>query len=68
MTTIEKPLQRETAATYRGRPLIVRLHPRFIEVGLKRHRLFKASYDALYEMAMKLEFRAQAAQNERSVR
>lgn len=48
----------ETSLEYRGRPLIVELHPKYMTVRAKGlHEAFVAPYDAIYEMAMKVRAR-----------
>lgn len=39
----EHPVVRETDATYRGRPIIIELHPRYITFGVKDLRSMRAS-------------------------
>lgn len=56
MTTVTKPLSRETACLDRGRPLIVTLHPRHLEIRLKGlRRRYTISYDACLWSAIKRE-------------
>lgn len=49
MTRLTKPVTRESALTDRGRPLIVTLHPRHLEIRIKRTR---RSYTIAYDAAM----------------
>jgi hypothetical protein len=51
------PTRRETSAEHRGRRLIVTLHPHFLTIGEKRRDAFAVPYDAVYELALKLEAR-----------
>lgn len=57
--------KRETSILYRGRHLIVELHPGFFSIGPKgkgaQHRV-AVEYGAIYEMGMKLRAR-EAAEN-----
>lgn len=65
MTIIKdhKLVTRETAAYYRGRPLIVRLRPRYIEVREKGRRdVLEVDYLVLYDFAQKLRWRKQQAE------
>jgi len=56
MTRLEKPVTRESAAFDRGRPLVVTLHARHLEVRPKgtRHG-YTISYDACLWLAVKRE-------------
>jgi hypothetical protein len=59
----EKTVKRETASLYRGRPLIVRLHPRFVEIRPKGKRTsVSVGYEAIYEFGWKVLARQQAAE------
>lgn len=62
----ETPLRRKTAALYRGRALVVRLHPRYLEIGEERHQLFAVPYDALYETALRLQARRNEEERRRA--
>ena len=54
MTRITKPVSRESDALDRGRPLIVTLHPRHLEVRPKGTRQrYTISYDACLWLAVK---------------
>jgi len=57
------PVRRETDAHYKGKPLVVELHPGFIVMGEKRkkHRV-TIDYATVYETAWKIMARAEAAQ------
>jgi hypothetical protein len=59
MTTIktEAPTKRETASLYRGRPIIVELHPGYLTFRLKgtRKGRFSLSYAAGLEAAIKAD-------------
>jgi hypothetical protein len=51
------PLIRETALIYRGRPLIVELHPKHLRIRLKGERGVVSApldYRSLYEMGIKI--------------
>lgn len=64
MTRLEsgKTIKRETATMYRGRPLVIELHPRHVAVRQKGKRTdVVLGYDAIYEAAYKLLWRAQQA-------
>lgn len=59
MTTLSKPLRRETAVRRRDagklRPLVVTLHPGHMELqGKGTRRRLAVTYDAVYELACKL--------------
>lgn len=60
MTTITRPVRRETAIEQRDagkrRPIVLTIHPGYLEIGLKgmRRRLMVA-YDAIYSLAAKQE-------------
>lgn len=55
--------RRETATLYRGRPLIVRLKPRTIEIHEKGRRdVLSMDYGALYEFALKLRWKSAQAE------
>jgi hypothetical protein len=57
-TISERIITRETACTYRGIPIVVEIHPLFVELRLKRHKeSFVLRYDAALETAMKIEAR-----------
>ena len=54
MTRITKPVSRESAAVDRGRPLIVTLYPRHLEVRPKGTRQrYTISYEACLWLAVK---------------
>ena len=56
MTLLTKPVTRESAAVDRGRPLIVTLHPRHLEIRAKgTRRAWSISYDACLWLAVKRE-------------
>lgn len=56
MTRITSPVTRESAAFDRGRPLIVTLHPRHLEVRAKgTRRRYSISYEACLWLAVKRE-------------
>jgi hypothetical protein len=57
MKAIEKPVERETAVTYRGRLLVLTLHSRYLEISEKGRRdSLSVDYAALFEFACKLRF------------
>jgi hypothetical protein len=57
MTAITKPVRRETATLYRGRALIVTLHPRHLEMReARRHQSVTADLITLYEFLWKLRW------------
>jgi hypothetical protein len=57
------PVRRETDAMYRGRTLVVELHPAFVSLKEKGKRTrVTVSYPAIYELAWKLLARAEAAE------
>ena len=54
----ERLITRETACTYKGIPLVVTIHPQFLEIRMKRYKeSFVLRYDAAFETAMKIEAR-----------
>lgn len=58
MTTLARPMRRETGAFYRGRPLIVVAHPLYIEIYEKARRdVLSVDYATIYELALKLRWR-----------
>ena len=60
MTRITKPVARESATIERGRPLIVTLHPRHLEIRAKGLRQsFTVDYSACLWLAVKRDFEAQ---------
>ena len=64
MTRLDKVVRRETAVGVRdggrSRPLLVELHPRHIELRRKgTRRRLAVSYDAIYDLAVKLIVRAE---------
>ena len=60
MTRITKPVSRESAVIEKGRPLVVTLHPRHLEVRLKGTRhAYTIGYDAALWWAIKREFEQQ---------
>lgn len=57
------PVRRETAAEYRGRTLVIELHPGYLTVGEKRKKTrVSVDYRTVYELGWKLVARAEAAQ------
>ena len=62
MTAITRPVRRETAATYRGRPLIVEIHAGYLSLRAKGKRTsVTVAYGAVLDLGYKLLAR-QAAQ------
>ncbi len=60
MTKLTKPVSRESACLERGVPLIVTLHPRFLEVRRKGTRQrYTISYDACLWLAVKRDLEEQ---------
>lgn len=56
MTLLTKPVSRESACFDRGRPLIVTMHPRHIEVRPKGlRRAYTVGYDVCMWVALKRE-------------
>ena len=60
MTTINRPVRRETAIEQRDtgkrRPIVLTLHPGYLEIGLKgTRRRMTVAYDAIYSLAAKQE-------------
>lgn len=67
MTLLTKPVRRVTAATYRGRPLVVQLHPRHLEIREQRRRdVLSVDYASIYEFAMKIRFKRLQAEKKAS--
>jgi hypothetical protein len=57
-----KPLARETAAQYRGRPLIIELHPGYLEIREKgRRNRVTLDYRTALEVGYKILWRQQQA-------
>ena len=50
----EKPLMRQTDTLYRGDPLVVELHPRYLAIRVhgKRTR-YNVPYDVIFDLARK---------------
>ena len=62
MTALTKPVRRETAACYRGRPLIVELHPGYLVLREKgTRRAVTVDYKTALEVGYKLLARQQQA-------
>ena len=56
MTVLTKPVSRESACFDRGRPLVVTLHPRHLEIRPKgTRRRYTIAYDAALWYAVKRE-------------
>ena len=66
MTVCEKPVTRATLSAYRGRPLVITLHPTYLAVRIKGKRSgFVLDYQAVYECAAKLAARERLAEKRR---
>ena len=53
-----RPVVRETATQYRGKPLVVSIHPRMLAIRPKGTReWFAVDYEALFDLARKLDAR-----------
>ena len=63
MTTLAKPLRRETAVRYRGRPLVVELHAGYLTLRQKgtRQPPVALDYRTAMEVAFELLWRQQQA-------
>lgn len=60
MTTINRPVRRETAIETRDagkrRPIVLTIYPGYLEIGLKgTRRRMTVAYEALYHLACKQE-------------
>jgi hypothetical protein len=60
MTTVTRPIKRETAIEQRDagkrRPIVLTIHPGYLEIGLKgMRRKMTVAYDAIYSLAAKQE-------------
>lgn len=58
MTTVTRPIKRETAIEQRDagkrRPIVLTIHPGYLEIGLKgMRRKMTVAYDAIYSLACK---------------
>lgn len=67
MTTLERPVRRETAVSKRdggrARVVLVELHARHLELRLKgTRRRLAVPYEAVYDLAGKMLARAEAAE------
>ena len=61
--TPERAVTRETAALYRRRALVVRLHPRHMEIREKGRRdVLTVTYEAIYEFSAKPRWRREQAE------
>lgn len=59
MTTITRPVRRETAIDTRDagkrRPIVLTLYPGYLEIGLKgTRRRLTVAYDAIYQLGCKI--------------
>lgn len=67
MTTATRTVKRETAVTYRGRPLIVELHPWGISLREKGRRLsVPVDYRSVYDLGFKILARSARAEKEKA--
>jgi hypothetical protein len=67
MTIATKPVRRETAVIYRGRPLICELRPWGVILREKGRRLgVPVDYRAIYEFGFKIMARQAAAEKEKA--
>lgn len=56
MTVCDRPVTRATLSKYRGRPLVVTLHPTFVTIRQKgRRHSMNLDYQAIYDCAAKAE-------------
>ena len=63
MTLAIKPVRRESAVTYRGRPLVVEMHPGFISIREKgRRTAVSVDLRSIYDLGWKIMARAAAAE------
>ena len=65
MTRLEsnKPLKRETAVVYRGRPLLVELHPGHLSLREKGRRFnLDVDYRTILDLAYKMLWKAEQAE------
>jgi hypothetical protein len=57
MTTITTTVTYQTEALYKGRPIVVELHPRHMTVRQKgKHDSISIGYQAIYETAWKIQW------------
>ena len=56
MTKLGKSVTRETVACHRGDPLVVTLHPKYLEIRVKGARASAVSvpYDAVFDLGRKM--------------
>lgn len=60
-----RTVRRETATTYRGRALVVELHPGYLSIRQKGKRTpVTVDYAAVYELGWKMIARAQRAEKQ----
>jgi hypothetical protein len=65
MTTLAKPVRRETAVQYRGRPLIAELHAGFIHLREKGRRAgVSVDFRTVYELGWKMIARQAQVENQ----
>lgn len=51
MTKADKPVKRETYSSYRGRPLIIEIHPTFMRIRTKKSQTYyTVTYDQLWTL------------------
>jgi hypothetical protein len=62
MTKLTKPVSRETSVYHRGDPLIVTLHPKYLEIRVKGARTSSVNvpYDSVFDLGRKLAARFNA--------
>lgn len=63
MTVATKPVRRETQDVYRGRPLMITVLPRYLEIREKGRRdILSLDYATIYEFALKTRWRREQAE------
>ena len=63
MTLLSKPVTRESAVFYRGRALVVSIHPRHLEMREKGRRdILTVDFATVYEFALKLRWKREQAE------
>ena len=68
LTSQSRTLRRQTGSTYRGRPLVVELHPGYLTLREKGKRsTVDVPYDAIHALGWRLAARAQAEARKRSL-
>lgn len=62
----DRPVARETAVIYRGRPLMIMLHPQLMELREKgKHTRVTVPIAAIWDLGWKLKARQEAAEKPR---